>query len=95
MAQTPAQKQKAYRERLNGRALGIQAHVSKSNLPQLKRWRALLKNANTLITACRIEISDYISARSQAWQESDKAELFAEVVDAIDEIADSLQDIDL
>lgn len=87
---TPAEKQAAYRERQQqARAEQLAA----KNLPPLPavptipgtaRWMAQREQARLLLQTMRDEIENYISDRSDAWQESDRAELFQTAIDQAD-----------
>jgi len=94
MAQTPAQKQQAYRDRLRARQAGIPA-PSTSNFPQTKRWKGLLQNAQALLSQTAFELQDYADRRSETWQESDKAQSIADTITAIEEALEAVNNIEL
>jgi hypothetical protein len=92
-----AQQQTAYRQR---QAQARQAEMQAKGLPPLPaiatmpgrpRWRAMIQQALLLLEAVQKEMDDYAQQRSDAWQESERAESFAERQQAVEEALDALQ----
>jgi len=59
-------------------------------LPSRARWQALLAQAQGCLCTLCDEVRHYADARSEAWQESDRAALLAEQLDALTEALDAL-----
>ncbi len=94
MPLTPAEKQRAYRDRLKQRALGnLPAAPILSNIPPERRWKALHDQARTALQTILDEMEAYQGERSDTWQESDKGEAFQERLDALTETLESLDDL--
>lgn len=96
-----AARQRAYRERaararLAERELkGLPAAPAIPTMPSPKRWRATIAQAAALLSQAEGEIHDYIDERSEAWQESERAEHWQECRQAIEDVIDSLESIDI
>lgn len=95
-----AARQAAYRVRCQ------QAHVQQQRkglppLPQIAtvpgwaRWRAAIQSAQTLLRQVSEEMSEYYDARSQAWQESERAEAFTERQEALEALLSELDTLNL
>jgi hypothetical protein len=91
-----AQRQAAYRQRVR------QAHMAQlrdKGLPPLPvlptipgqvRWQALLGQAQWALSQVCEEMEEYAAARSEAWQESERGDLFAERLEAVQELEGEL-----
>jgi hypothetical protein len=62
-----------------------------SNVPSEKRWRVLVESALDGLSTVNDEMDDYGSERSDAWQESERGERFAERMLAITEMVAALE----
>ncbi len=51
------------------------------------------EQAETLLRSMRDEMQGYFDDRSEAWQESEKAEAFQERIDAIDGLLDQIDGV--
>jgi hypothetical protein len=98
--ETRAQQQAAYRKR---QALSQQELLSHKGLPPLPaiptmpgnaRWRAIIEQAHTLLSAAAEEMQTYHDARSEPWQESSKAEELLAKLERLQESVAQLQDIE-
>lgn len=72
-----AARQKAYRSRLRS----VQTMTPVPAKPGPARWRALKRNALFMLEVLAAEMRDYAEQRSEAWQESDRAQNFEERID--------------
>ncbi len=91
MAMTPAQKQRAYRERLRQKNLGeLPASPGPCNIAPVKRWEGMKDQARTLLQQLHDETEAYFDDRSEQWQESDKGEAMRERIEALAAILDDL-----
>jgi hypothetical protein len=94
-------RQAAYRMRQKGaldRMLarkGLPALPTISAMPGTARWKAALASAQALLEQTQAEIDDYIQDRSEAWQESDRADTFAAAAQSLDEIAEMIEQVEL
>jgi hypothetical protein len=91
-----AHRQAAYRQRTAQahqaqlQAKGFPPLPAPANLPGESRWKALCTTALAHLNEARDEMTTYYGQRSQAWQESDRAQAFQERIDALEELADQL-----
>jgi hypothetical protein len=87
-----AQRQQAYRQRQQQARLverqqkGLPAAPAIATLPGERRWQALLASAQAALACVHSEMQDYYDERSDAWQESQRAEDLLERIDAIEAI---------
>ena len=93
-----AQQQAAYRARC---AAASRSQMQAKGLPELPpipampgtaRWRAAARMAHDLLTAICDEMQTYAADRSEQWQESERADEFAERLAGIEDIRDTLDD---
>ena len=98
--ETRAHQQAAYRKR---QTLSQQELLSHKGLPPLPaiptlpgnaRWRAIIEQAHTLLSAAAEEMQTYHDARSEPWQESSKAEELLAKLERLQESIAQLQDIE-
>ena len=59
-------------------------------IPSYPRWEAMIRNARALLENVRDEMHSYSADRSEAWQESERAESFAQVLEALEDALDAL-----
>jgi hypothetical protein len=94
-----AARQRAYRNRLEAARLaerelkGLPCAPAIPTMPSTARWRAMIAQARALLSEVEREIQDYTLDRSEAWQESERAERWEECRQDIEEVIDSLQTI--
>jgi hypothetical protein len=93
-----AQQQAAYRNR---RAAAHRAQMQAKGLPALPpiaaipgtvRWRGALRMAQELLELVCNEMDQYANDRSEEWQDSERAEEFADRLAGIEGVRDSLDD---
>jgi hypothetical protein len=96
-----AQRQRAYIERQKAAQLAALADKNTPagaaipTMPSTARWRALAKQAQTILKALHSEMEDYWDERSEEWQESEKADAFQEEIDRVAEALESAMNIDI
>jgi hypothetical protein len=61
--------------------------------PGPARWKALRNNALFMLEALAKEMRDYAEQRSEAWQESDRAQEFDERIDLVEAACQAVLDI--
>ena len=97
--QTRAEQQAAYRKR---RATSERALLAQKGLPPLPaiptipgdaRWRAMIEQAHILLSEAADEMQCYHDDRSEAWQESARAEELLAKMERLQESMDGLNDI--
>lgn len=94
-----AEQQAAYRQRTKRaqedllRKRGLPVLPAIPTMPGNARWRAALEQARTLLEQTAQEMQDYHDDRSEQWQESDQASNLMERVEAVEQVADQIQDI--
>jgi hypothetical protein len=94
MALTPAEKQRAYRERLKQRSMGtLPAAPILTNIPPERRWKALHDQARKALQTMLDEMEAYRDERSEAWQETERGEAFQERLDALTDIVENLDQL--
>lgn len=86
-----AERQVAYRLRCKEREDTLAGPVPLT--PGRKRWRAMLGRALHLIEQAHEEMQDYYDGKSETWQDSERAEAFAETMESVADIASELNDI--
>lgn len=97
---TDAERKAAYRARqaqaraAELQAKGLPAAPAISTLPSRARWRGLVTNATALLATAQREMEEYRDERSDAWQESEAAELLQSRIDAIDAAIGSLEELE-
>ncbi len=93
---TNALRQAAYRQRAAAAteallsAKAMPAVCALPAIPSRRRWNTMAANARALLQAARNEMDDYAQQRSEAWQESERAEDFAERIQALDDAIECL-----
>jgi hypothetical protein len=96
-----AQRQRAYLERKKTAQLAAlaakntPAGAAIPTMPSRARWKALVGQAQTILKALQTERETYRDQRSEAWQESEKADALQEVIDRVTEALESAQQIEL
>jgi len=61
--------------------------------PGSRRWTALLRHAQTVLELVREEMAVYAAERSDAWQDSDRGEVFQERLALVEEAMSLLCDL--
>jgi hypothetical protein len=96
-----AQRQRAYVQRQKAAQLAaiaaknMPAGAPIPTMPSIARWRALARQAESILTTLQTEMEDYRDERSEVWQESAKADDFQQVIDRVAEAIESAEAIDL
>lgn len=94
-----AARQAAYRARC---AQARQDTLLKQGLPKLPtistfpgwaRWKASMTAAHALLGQVSMEMQDYYDARSESWQESERAAAFTEHQQALEALTDELHSL--
>ena len=78
--------------RSQSQAKGLPALPPIPAMPGTARWRAAARMAQDLITTICDEMQSYADDRSEQWQQSDRADEFAERLAGIEDIRDTLDD---
>jgi hypothetical protein len=92
-----AARQRAYRARqeqarlADQQAKGLPPAPALSTLPSRGRWQALLTHAHQALETARDEMQAYADERSDAWQQSARAEALADQIEALSMLLDDLQ----
>jgi hypothetical protein len=86
----PAQRQAAYRAR---QATAQASQFPIPTVPGYQRWQVMMGTALAMLTNVHHEMDNYYQQRSEAWQESEKAESFVERMDTLGEIIDLLDEL--
>ena len=91
-----AARQAAYRKRMQAQRLtecrqrGLPPHAAIPTMPSNARWNQILALASALLGMAVSEMTNYADACSEAWQESEKGEAFAERLETITQVSDQL-----
>jgi hypothetical protein len=94
-----ADRQRAFRKR---QRTAQQEQLSQRGLPSLPalpalpgtpRWEAALGMAHALLRQVSQEMTDYSDQRSERWQQSERAEVFSERLEAVDEVVNQLEQL--
>jgi hypothetical protein len=92
-----AERQAAYRARCSSQR---EKELSSKGLPQIpqvpsipghRRWKAMVGQACSLVESVTHEMETYYEERSEEWQESERGERFAEMMESIQEITAQIQ----
>jgi hypothetical protein len=95
-----AQQQAAYRQR---RALSEARHLAQKGLPPLPaiptipghaRWAAMIGQARMLLSEAAMEMQCYHDERSEAWQQSDRAQELLSRMEQLEELIEALEGIE-
>lgn len=95
-----AHQQAAYRQR---RALSEAQHLAQKGLPPLPaiptmpgnvRWAAMIAQATRLLYEAAQEMQSYHDDRSEAWQQSDRAEELLSRMQQLEELIDALEGLE-
>ena len=76
-------------------AKGLLALPAIPTIPGYPRWRQAFAHAEALLDTVVSEMEDYADERSEAWNETDRADQFRETIDAITGIRDQLSELDM
>ena len=93
---SPALRQQAYRARQQQARLverqekGLPPTPAIATLPGERRWQALLTQAQAALACVQTEMQDYYDARSEAWQDSERAETFTQRLEALETLITDL-----
>lgn len=96
-AQT-AKRQQRFRERqaqarrVEQQSKGLPALPAIPTLPGWARWNALLKSAQAQVEQVCEEMQAYYDERSDVWQESERAETFAERQEQVEAVRSQIED---
>ena len=96
---TNAERQAAYRQRqaearaAEQQSKGLPALPTVPTLPGGKRWQAMQEQARALLQTMADEMQGYFDERSEAWQESEKAEAMQTRLDTVNEILEQLESL--
>ena len=91
-----AAKQRAYRQRQEAArqaeraAKGLPPGPTIPTLPSTARWRALIAQAQLALQTVHEEMQTYAEERSDAWQQSDRAQALSESLEAVERALDEL-----
>lgn len=96
-----AARQAAYRKRQErARAQQLQARglvplPAIATMPGNVRWSQAIAQAASLLTSVVDEMQDYYDERSEDWQEGDRGETHQQRIDAVQEIVDALDAVEM
>jgi hypothetical protein len=91
-----AARQRAYRARQAAarreerQAKGLPTAPPIATLPSRTRWQALLAQARLSLGTLCDELQTYYDARTETWQESERAVTLAEQLDTLEQVLDDL-----
>ena len=95
---TGAVRQRAYRERQKAARQTQDQGVDPPRpapiptMPSTARWKAMLASAEQLLDDARKEMETYCDERSEAWQESQRAEAFQEAIERLDDLIANIKE---
>jgi hypothetical protein len=95
--QNNAARQAAYRARCQeaqkqqAKQRGLPSLPSLPTLPGTARWRAALSLAHSLVEEICTQMQDYSDERSEAWQESERAQEMLTRLETLEEVRDQMQ----
>jgi len=74
-------------------AKGLPSLPAIATMPGSARWSAALRAVHALVAQVSEEMQQYAEDRSEAWQESEQAERFAERQEAVEAVLSQLDDL--
>lgn len=101
--ESDADKMRAYRDRqaatIKARqtetiTAGIAPPPAIESIPATKRWKMLLEQARETVETVQREMTDYAEARSDRWQDSEKADEFQARLEGIENLISSFDELD-
>jgi hypothetical protein len=96
---TNAARQEAYRTRREQArqvalaAKGLPSLPAIASLPGWSRWNASFTAAHALIANSLNEMQDYFDARSESWQESERAQEHQERIASVEAVLNALDEL--
>ena len=97
--QSNAQRQAAYRNRWTKEPLNLFAaqelpsSTATPRPPGERQWSQRMKQAGLILENISEEMRSHYQSRSERWQESERGEAFDERIQAVEELRESLQEI--
>ncbi len=95
-----AQRQAAYRQRckcarqIEQTSRGLPALPAISNFPGWPRWKASIRMVRELLQQTTDEMQEYYDERTEEWLEGDRAEEHLDRIDSVQEILDTVSELD-
>ncbi len=99
--ETNADRQRAYRQRREQArrdqlaAKGLPPSPIIATMPGTARWKALHEQARTALETMRDEMQAYFDDRNETWQEGERGEAFQEMMDAVSEAYDGVEELEI
>jgi hypothetical protein len=91
---TNAERQAAYRKRLEGRQRsGVAAGFALPTTAGYARWNKAVRSTFALLEIVRDEMRLYYEQRSDGWREGERGEAFQERLDALAEVVDQIGEL--
>ena len=96
---TAAQRQAAYRRRRTQTPRPAETAPLLAAVPRLptapgwRRWAVLTRSARELLQAVQEEMQGYYDARTEAWQSSERGEVFSARLEEVTEAAELVGDL--
>lgn len=94
--QSNGERQAAYRRRCAQTTdveIIAQTTVTIPSLPGRRKWKAMIKAASVLLDCAATEMQDYFDQHSEAWQDSQAGESLAEMLESVQEVLATMDDI--
>jgi len=85
-----AARQAAYRTRCKTRGNSTPSVPAAGSV--YRRWEIMRKQALSLLNQVACEMETYHDQRSEAWQDSDRGEAFAETMESVADIVEALRE---
>lgn len=94
-----AERQAAYRKRC---AAKREAELQSKGLPPLppvpsipghRRWDLMIRQARFVVEQVKSEMESYYIGRSDDWNDSERGEAFAELMESVEEAASALREV--
>lgn len=89
--ESAAERQAAYRLRCKERERTLAYPVPSA--PGLRRWTAMFGRALYLVEKASEEMQTYCDGKSEAWQDSERGEAFADAMESAQDIASAFREM--
>ena len=89
--ESAAERQAAYRARRKTRGGSVTSAATAGSA--YRRWEAMRRQALSLLEQVACEMETYHDQRSEAWQDSERGEAFAEMMESLADIVVSAKEV--
>lgn len=98
---SPAARQAAYHKRTEQAkqeqlsAKGLPTVPAIPTIPGYPRWRRAIEQTRFMLELVHTEMEDYAQERSEQWQETERADIFRQKIDDVEQIRELINELEL